>query len=88
MDKRLSNLRIKFPKGWKDISIENPNGPPTFVNGKDGIRTQMHRSPVILWGFIGLHGFSAKALTTFKSLNECNYILQIGDELTKILNQK
>ncbi|HEY4061265.1 MAG TPA: hypothetical protein VGM30_05170 [Puia sp.] len=31
MDKRLSKLRIRFPEGWKDISIENPDGPPTFV---------------------------------------------------------
>lgn len=32
MDKRLNKLRIRFPKGWKDISMENPVGPPTFVN--------------------------------------------------------
>jgi hypothetical protein len=34
VDKRLSKLSIKFPEGWKNISIENPDGPPTFVNEK------------------------------------------------------
>lgn len=32
MDKRLNNLQIKFPDGWKDISEENLNGPPSFIN--------------------------------------------------------
>jgi len=32
MGKLLNKLRIKFPKGWKDISAENPEGPPTFLN--------------------------------------------------------
>jgi hypothetical protein len=32
MDKRLKKLRIDFPDGWVDISGENPEGPPTFVN--------------------------------------------------------
>ena len=32
MDKRLNKIRIGFSKGWKDISKENPNGPPTFIN--------------------------------------------------------
>lgn len=32
MDKRLNKLNINFPDGWKDISNENPDGPPTFIN--------------------------------------------------------
>ncbi len=32
MDKRLKKLHIDFPDGWVDISGENPEGPPTFVN--------------------------------------------------------
>jgi hypothetical protein len=32
MDKRLNKLNISFPDGWKDISNENPDGPPTFIN--------------------------------------------------------
>jgi len=32
MDKRLNKIQIGFSKGWKDISKENPDGPPTFIN--------------------------------------------------------
>jgi hypothetical protein len=32
MDKRLKNLSIKLPNNWKDVSADNPNGPPTFIN--------------------------------------------------------
>jgi len=32
MDKRLKNLSLKLPDGWKDVSEDNPNGPPTFIN--------------------------------------------------------
>ncbi|HEX9513241.1 MAG TPA: hypothetical protein VF939_22275 [Puia sp.] len=31
MDKRLEKLRISFSDGWKNISHENPEGPPTFI---------------------------------------------------------
>jgi hypothetical protein len=34
MNKRLSNLQIRFSKGWQDISEDNPLGPPTFINCK------------------------------------------------------
>ncbi len=32
MDKRLRSLEIKLPDSWKDISADNPNGPPTFID--------------------------------------------------------
>src|SRR5258708_25705778 len=32
MDNRLKKLQIKFSDGWKDISKENPDSPPTFIN--------------------------------------------------------
>src|SRR5687767_11717178 len=32
MDNRLRKLKISFPKDWTDISSENPDGPPTFLN--------------------------------------------------------
>ncbi|WDF76224.1 hypothetical protein ACFGVS_27810 [Mucilaginibacter sp. AW1-7] len=32
MDKRLKNLEIKLPDNWNDISEDNPNGPPTFID--------------------------------------------------------
>jgi len=32
MDKRLKKLNIKLPDGWEDISADNPNGPPTFID--------------------------------------------------------
>ena len=32
MDKRLKNLDIKLPNNWKEISEDNPNGPPTFID--------------------------------------------------------
>ncbi len=28
------NFTFNFPKNWNDISKENPEGPPTFVNGE------------------------------------------------------
>ena len=34
MDARLKNLKIVFPNGWADISAENVDGPPTFINGR------------------------------------------------------
>jgi hypothetical protein len=40
MDKRLKSLEIKLPDNWKDISADNPNGPPTFIDdtvGNSGI---------------------------------------------------
>ncbi|SFF11532.1 ADP-ribosylglycohydrolase [Chitinophaga sp. CF118] len=42
----------------------------------------------IMGAFIGLPGFSAKALSTFRKTKECDYILQIGDELTEMLQDK
>jgi hypothetical protein len=33
MDNRLRKIKITFPSGWVDISNENPEGPPTFING-------------------------------------------------------
>ncbi len=32
MDKRLKSLEIKLPDNWEDISADNPNGPPTFID--------------------------------------------------------
>ncbi len=32
MDNRLKKLVISFPKGWVDVSEENPGGPPTFIS--------------------------------------------------------
>lgn len=32
MDQRLNKLHINFPEGWIDVSEENPDGPPTFIN--------------------------------------------------------
>jgi|GEM_PF-1563556 len=32
MDKRLKNLEIRLPDNWNDISEDNPNGPPTFID--------------------------------------------------------
>lgn len=32
MDKRLKSLNITLPDNWKDISVDNPNGPPTFID--------------------------------------------------------
>ncbi|HEY5771620.1 MAG TPA: hypothetical protein VIS75_03280 [Chitinophagaceae bacterium] len=34
MDARLKKLKIVFPNGWTDISAENVDGPPTFINGR------------------------------------------------------
>ena len=34
MNKSLNKLKITFPDGWVDISNENPDGPPTFINEK------------------------------------------------------
>jgi hypothetical protein len=32
MDKRLKKLNIKLPHSWEDISADNPQGPPTFID--------------------------------------------------------
>lgn len=40
----------------------------------------------IMGAEIGLAGFSAKAMTAFKKIKECDHILQVGNELAKILN--
>ncbi|WP_109699612.1 hypothetical protein [Chitinophaga deserti] len=32
MDHRLKKFIISFPKGWVNVSEENPDGPPTFIN--------------------------------------------------------
>ncbi len=32
MDKRLKMLNINLPDGWEDISEDNPQGPPTFID--------------------------------------------------------
>jgi ADP-ribosyl-[dinitrogen reductase] hydrolase len=42
----------------------------------------------IMGTFIGLPGFSAKALATFSKIKEDNYILQVGFELAKMLKEK
>lgn len=34
MHKRLKKIRVKLPPHWLDVSKENPDGPPTFINGK------------------------------------------------------
>jgi ADP-ribosylglycohydrolase len=42
----------------------------------------------IMGTYIGLSGFSIKALTTFNKIEECNYIIQVGFKLVDILNGK
>jgi ADP-ribosyl-[dinitrogen reductase] hydrolase len=42
----------------------------------------------IMGTFIGLPGFSAQALATFNKIKESQYILQVGSELVKRLNEK
>lgn len=32
MDKRLKKLEITLPDNWKDVSEDNPGGPPTFID--------------------------------------------------------
>jgi hypothetical protein len=32
MDKRLKELSINLPNGWGNISADNPNGPPAFID--------------------------------------------------------
>jgi hypothetical protein len=34
MKVKIKKLKIKFPNGWIDISDKNPDGPPTFIDGK------------------------------------------------------
>lgn len=34
MDLRLKKLKINLPSHWVDISNENPDGAPTFINGR------------------------------------------------------
>src|SRR5579885_1734593 len=34
MDIRLKKLKINLPSHWAEISDENPDGPPTFINSK------------------------------------------------------
>jgi len=34
MDSRLKKLKINFPNGWTDVSRENPDGPPTFIDAR------------------------------------------------------
>ena len=34
MDIRLKKFKIDFPNGWTDVSGENPDGPPTFVDSR------------------------------------------------------
>ena len=33
MDDRLKKFKIDFPSNWFDISDENPDGPPTYIDG-------------------------------------------------------
>jgi len=34
MDVRLKKLKIDFPNGWTDVSSENLDGPPTFIDSR------------------------------------------------------
>lgn len=34
VDERLKNLKIQFPQSWVNFSLDNPNGPPTFIDGR------------------------------------------------------
>ena len=42
----------------------------------------------IMGAAIGLAGFSAKAMTAFNTIRECDQIIQVGNELSKILITK